>query len=255
MKVLALNSSPSGKRSGTTGILTPFLEGMEEAGAEVELIYVHNLDIKPCQGCMACWWKTPGRCVQNDDMGMILSKMAEANIIVFATPLYVDGMNSQMKTLIDRSIPLVQPFFEIRDGHCRHPLREDVTQGRVVLVSACGFYELDNFDPLVMHVKAICKNLGREFSGALLRPYAKILPLLKRKGVPVDEIYDAAKDAGIQLVQDGEISAETLTTVSRDLVTRKELVEGINKRFNYIQKMGFLMSLGTRIMNYHLQRG
>jgi len=42
--------------------------------------------------------------------------------------------------------------------------------------------------------------------------------------VTVDEVYDAAKDAEIQLVQNGEISAETLTTVSRELVTREELV-------------------------------
>ena len=63
MKVLALNSSPNMEKGGTASILNPFLEGMEDAGAHVELIYVHKLKIGPCVGCGGCWSRTPRECV------------------------------------------------------------------------------------------------------------------------------------------------------------------------------------------------
>ena len=76
MEVLALNGSPHMGNGYTTSILGPFLEGMEEAVAEVELFHLYELDIKPCLGCLACWRKTPGECVQKDDMQKVYPGLA-----------------------------------------------------------------------------------------------------------------------------------------------------------------------------------
>ena len=231
MQVLALNSSPRMEKGSTASILNPFLEGMAQAGAGVELIYVHELNIKPCLGCFSCWARTPGKCAQTDDMAALHPKLAAADVLVLATPVYVDGMTGTMKTLLDRMIPLVQPFFEIRDDHCRHPRREGTRSGQVVLVSVSGFTEMDNFDPLVAHVQAICKNMDRDFAGALLRPCAWALPAWKQRGVPVEDVYEAARDAGQQLVQDGRMADHTLATVSREVIPRKEIVEALNRYY------------------------
>ena len=96
MKILAFNSSPRKKKSNTNRILLPFLEGAKEAGADVELVYLYDKTIKPCLGCYACWLKTPGKCCQKDDMAELLPKMMRADVIVYATPLYVFGMTAQM---------------------------------------------------------------------------------------------------------------------------------------------------------------
>ncbi len=48
MKVIAINGSPKVDDGNTARILNPFLEGMEEAGAEVELFHTRKLKIKPC---------------------------------------------------------------------------------------------------------------------------------------------------------------------------------------------------------------
>jgi hypothetical protein len=146
--------------------------------------------------------------VQQDDMAPLLPKQESADIVVYATPLYVDGMNGTLKTFLDRSIPLIEPFFEVRDDHCRHPRRGGPEDGKVVLVSACGFTELDNFDPLVMHVKAVCRNLGREYAGALLRPYASSLPEMKKLGLPVAGVLAAAEEAGRQMVEQGRMALD-----------------------------------------------
>jgi len=234
VKVSAFNSSPHLEKSATDRILLPFLDGMRTAGAQVELVYIHRLDIKPCLGCLACWLKTPGRCAQQDDMADILPRLADSDITVYATPLYVDGMNATMKNLLDRSVPLLQPWFVVSNDHCRHDRVEGNRAGKVVLVSACGFTEIDNFDPLVAHIEAACRNMRREFAGALLRPYANSLPELAESGVDVDDVYDAAREAGTQLITTGRIGADTLARVSRELIPRDRYIQAVNIHFRQV---------------------
>ena len=231
MKVLAINSSPRMGKGNTALILTPFLEVMEAAGAEVEFFYTKKLKINPCQGCFNCWLKTPGVCSQRDDMDMLLPKIGESDIWVLATPLYVDGMTGPMKNLLDRIIPGAQPFFDLRDDHIRHPGRGGTRRGKMVLVSNCGFWEMDNFDALVGHMKAICKNGNRDFAGALLRPHGPAMKPMLDIGGLVEDVVEAARDAGRQLVSSGKISPETLATVRRELMSRDDYIQMANQNF------------------------
>lgn len=231
MKALALNSSPKMQNGNTAIVLNPFLEGMKEMGAEVELLFTKKLNIDPCQGCFNCWLKTPGKCFQNDDMLMLVPKLHEADILVWATPLYVDGMSAPMKNVIDRMIPLLQPFVELRDGHYRHVVRAGHKHASVVLVSTCGFWEMDNFDTLLVHVKAACENMAKEFAGALLRPHGAMLGGMVEMGVALDDVLEAAREAGRQLVRDGSMSPGTLATVSRDLMPSETYLQNMNRLF------------------------
>ncbi|MGY5854115.1 MAG: flavodoxin family protein [Candidatus Thorarchaeota archaeon] len=231
MKVLVVNGSPRTDRSSTDVILGPFIEGMIEAGAEVEEIYTKKMDINPCLGCFNCWSKTPGVCVQKDDMAEALQKVATANILVYATPVYVDGMTSTLKAFLDRTIPLLKGIWEVRDDHCRHPLRDHVVKdGKIVLVSVSGFTERDNFESLIHHVRAASKNANREFAGAIVRPYAwAFQEVLQAENVA--HIYDALNEAGKQLITKGTIDDATLETISQDLVPRDALIQGTNAYF------------------------
>jgi len=231
MKALVLNSSPMMDKGNTAVILSPFVEGMREAGAEVELLYTRKLKIKPCQGEFNCWLKTPGHCFQRDDMSALHPKLHAADILVFATPVYTDGVPGSLKNLMDRMIPLVQPYFELRDNHIRHVRREGHKDGKLVLVSNCGFWEMDNFDPLLVHVKAFCRNAGRQFAGALLRPHGPALKGMLRMGAPVQDILEAARDAGHQVVHQDEISLQTLAIVSRELLPRDIYIQMTNQAF------------------------
>lgn len=230
-KAVAFNCSPKAEKSNTAQLLNPFLDGLKEAGCEVDLFYTEKMEINPCSGRFICWTKTPGECKWNDDMEQVYSKTADSNIWVFSTPVYVDGVTGQMKTLIDRFIPLVKPFFELRDDHCRHPPRKELEDSKLVLISTCGFWEMDNFDPLITHMKAFCKNSGAEFAGALLRPHGGALKKMKEMGMELDDIFEAARDAGRQLVEDGEISEETLQTVGKELMPKENYVEMANTVF------------------------
>jgi multimeric flavodoxin WrbA len=229
MKVLAINGSPHGEKGNTAFILEPFLEGMKEAGAEVELFYTKKMKINPCLGEHNCWFETPGVCIQKDNMQQLIPKLMEDDIWVFATPVYVDGMTGPMKNLLDRIIPIGNPIMELRDGHCRHPRREGMKGRKLVLVSNCGFWELDNFNPLLVHMQAVSRNLGLEFSGALLRPHGSALRAMMNQGMPVSDVLDAAREAGRQLIEDGRMNADTLKIVSRELLPQKMYVNIANQ--------------------------
>lgn len=231
MQLLAINSSPHKDQGGTGLVLGHFLQGAQTAGAQVELVHLHGLEIKPCLGCLACWLATPGRCVQRDTMDELLPKVAAADALVYATPLYVDGMNGTMKLFLDRCLPLIEPWFEVRDGHCRHPRRPEFKPTRAILVSVCGFTEPDNFDPLVSHIKAACLNMGLEYSGAVLRPYASSLPEIAKLGLPVQEVLTACADAGSEFVRTGRISELTQSRITRDLVPRRLYILAVNQSF------------------------
>ncbi len=232
MKVLAFNCSPRMTKSNTALLLDPFLEGAREAGAEVELVYLRKLKVKPCLGCFSCWLKTPGTCVQQDDVALIMPKLGEAEVWVFAMPLYVDGMPGHLKMLFDRLIPGARPVIELRDGHCRHPLRGNLKQrGKIVLIANCGFWELDNFDPLLVHMKAICRNVDREFAGALLRPHGEAMRPMMKLGIAIDDIFDAAREAGGEIVRQGRISPRLENIVSRELIPRDMYLRFANEGF------------------------
>ena len=69
MKILSINSSPrTGGESKTELMLNYLVEGMQEAGAEVEVVNLREKKIKYCIGCFTCWTKTPGNCIHKDDM-------------------------------------------------------------------------------------------------------------------------------------------------------------------------------------------
>jgi len=76
--------------------------GAKDAGHEVEFLSLKDKNIQFCKGCLAC--QKLGHCViENDDANAITEKMKNADVIVWATPVYYYEMSGQMKTLIDRA--------------------------------------------------------------------------------------------------------------------------------------------------------
>ena len=91
MKVLVLNGSPKKDRSNTIQVTNAFVSGFPE-GTEVKKINIYEKNIKPCQGCFACWASPDGTCAIKDDMAEIIAAIKEADIIIESFPLYFYGM-------------------------------------------------------------------------------------------------------------------------------------------------------------------
>ncbi|MGD9395991.1 MAG: flavodoxin family protein [Candidatus Thorarchaeota archaeon] len=229
LKIIAVNSSPNMEKGNTAIILTPFLEGMQEKGGEVELFYTKKLKIRPCQGEFDCAMKTPGECFQKDDMKMLYPKLVDADVWVFASPLYLSNVNGPMKNLWDRMIiPMGEVKTVFRDGRSRHPMREGIKTGKIVLVSSCGYWKIDNFNLLIEQAKEFGYHAMREYVGALLRPHAYALKSMLDSGDQADDVLEAARDAGRQLIERGKMSQKTLNGVSRELVPLESYVSVID---------------------------
>ena len=99
MKIILLEGSPN-KHGSSNMLAEHFKRGAEEAGHSVEIIDTAHADIHPCTGCIHCGYEGP--CAQKDDVGQIRKKILDADMLVFATPLYYYGMSAQLKTMIDR---------------------------------------------------------------------------------------------------------------------------------------------------------
>jgi multimeric flavodoxin WrbA len=224
MKVVAINASPNKDKGNTALILNPFLEGMEDQGAEVEKYFTSELKINPCQGDLNCM-KTTDKCFQDDDMEWLLPIIRRAEILVFASPLYCDGVSGPMKMFMDRLVPMVHLTMEIRNGRLRHPPKKDLNVKKAVLVSNCGFWEIENFDPMKAHIKAFCDNINAEYVGELLRPHGPILEAMLKNDIPVNDVLEAARQAGNQLIRYGKMFDETINNISRPLISRDDYLE------------------------------
>ena len=88
-------------------------KGAEEAGNHVELLSLKGKKIQYCIGCLAC--NKTGKCVQKDDAPEIMETLRQADLLVFATPIYYYEMCGQMKTLLDRMNPLYSSDYAFRE--------------------------------------------------------------------------------------------------------------------------------------------
>lgn len=102
-KVLILSSSPR-KGGNSEALAAAFAEGAKEAGNQVETIYLREKQYSFCRGCLAC--QSIGHCVINDDTIEIVKKMHDADVLVFASPVYYYSISGQLKTMLDRANPL-----------------------------------------------------------------------------------------------------------------------------------------------------
>lgn len=100
-KVIIISSSP--RKGGNSDILCDeFQKGAQEAGHDIEKIFLKDKKINYCSGCGFCNTNNYTACSQKDDMNEILDKIIKADVIVMATPVYFYTMCAQMKTFIDR---------------------------------------------------------------------------------------------------------------------------------------------------------
>ena len=225
-KVLAINGSPTIDKGITGRILSLFLEDMQSMEAEVRLVNLAEKDISPCQGCLdICLFKTPGICCQEDDMKHLLNLQREADMVVYATPVYLDGMTGMMKNFVDRSLPLLQGFLEFRDGHLRHPTH-DHKRRKMAVISTCGLAEMDNFDPLLSHFQAIARNMDMEYIGAVVRPAGVILDLATSD--KLESINNAIRAAGREIITKGKISSETYKAAAEEIMPPEEFMNIAN---------------------------
>jgi len=222
MKVIALNGSARGKKGVTWRLLDSLLKGLSEGGATVKDFQLKEMKISPCRACLTCMHKTPGQCVQRDDMDQLYPVLRDSNLLVMGTPVYTDNMSAQMKTVMDRCICCMDPFLRL-DGanRVRHPYRWAMPS-KFFLVSTSGFPEVETFLPLIMTFRAQAANFGSEPTGEICVPGSIALQMAPQL---LEPCLDRVQRAGEMLALHEKVEPALLEEMSRPLVTREQYLE------------------------------
>jgi len=115
MHVMAINASPR-KKGNTSTIIHAMLDAAAEAGAETTEVHLHSLNMKGCQGCLACK-KNLGVCAQKDDLFPYLEAIKTCDAIIYGTPIYMYRITGQMKMFVDRMYCFAAPRTDGQRGY------------------------------------------------------------------------------------------------------------------------------------------
>lgn len=233
MRITIFNGSPRAETGNTHFMVSEFMKGVEQAGAEVENIFLAKKKICPCMGCFGCWLKKPGHCVIIDDMAELLEKFSASDMVVFATPLYVDNVTGITKNFMDRLIPLADPHFEKDEGgECVHIIRSE-KRPKLVVISNCGFPEQSHFQVLELLFKRIARNMRSEVVGEIYKAGGAILKdapfILKLAVYRYKKLLQAA---GREIVETGRLSDETRSKLEKPFVSDERYISSANAYFN-----------------------
>lgn len=123
MKKVVVISTSLRLGSNSDLLADKFAEGAKAAGNDVVKFSLLGKNIQFCKGCLAC--QKLGRCVIKDDVNDIMSKVLNADVVVWATPIYYYEMSGQMKTLLDRLNPLFPSDYKFRNVYMLSTAAED----------------------------------------------------------------------------------------------------------------------------------
>lgn len=226
MKTLVLNGSPRDRSSNTFKITKTFLEEMENANYDIDIIDISKKEINHCIGCFHCWNKTPGICLFKDDMKDILELYKNADIIIWSFPLYYFGMPSKIKALLDRLLPLNLPFMYLSEDKktTYHTPRYNLPEKKYILISTCGFPTTkNNYEALknqfdILYPKGYTNIFCPE--GGIIN-----IPQLNES---VKKYLEKVKKAGKEFVKNGYLSEKTKVSLEKLIIPKEEYIKFAN---------------------------
>lgn len=107
---------------------------LKNKGFATEMMEIGREHLTFCMGCFGCWIKKPGECIINDMMAQINRNVMNSDVVIYLSPLIFGQFSANIKNAIDRSLPNMLPFFEIRpDGSTMHPPRYDTYPFQIII--------------------------------------------------------------------------------------------------------------------------
>ena len=113
MKVLMINGSPRAK-GNTSRALEEMHKVFDEEGVDAEIVRVGSEAVRGCNACGRC--KETGRCVFDDVVNQLAPKLAQADGLVVASPVYFASANATLIAVLDRlfySTPFVDKTMKV----------------------------------------------------------------------------------------------------------------------------------------------
>lgn len=178
MKIVIINGSPH--KAGTSAVLLEqFKRGAKEKGHQVDVFDAAKEKVTPCIACDHCRTTDKG-CVFKDGMEKLNPLLLDAELVVFATPLYYFGLSAQLKSVIDR--------FYANNSALK------TAHKKTAILATCGDNESWTTDALKLHYETICSYLNWDIIDSI---YAK--GVYEREDIEGTEYPKLAYEMGLKL--------------------------------------------------------
>ena len=251
MKIVAINSSHRGDNGYTRFLIDKLFQGATEAGANCEVVSLARLKINRCIGCQDCHSNEHNlKCVYDDkdDVRNIFNKMIEANIILFATPVYIFSMSGLMKTFLDR-INATGDCNDLqlsKSGLIFHHIDHQICSKPFVVLVCCDNWENETPKNVLSYFKTYSKFMDAPQVGVLVRKSGKIVGhgknAEKEKIYPkIQEVYKAYYQAGKELATAGKIRRATQKQANQNILPIPTVAQFLmNFKFFKIKMFGMI---------------
>jgi multimeric flavodoxin WrbA len=228
MKILAINGSHRGDKGHTHFLIGKLLQGATATGAECQTIALAKLKINRCLACGQC--HTDGhrlQCVYDDkdDVRTVFQKMAGADILIYATPVYVFGMSGLLKTFIDR-MNATGDTFDLRmskRGLMFHHIDRAICSKPFVVLVCCDNLETETPKNVLSYFRTFSRFMDAPQVGTLVRNGGRMSgyggdPDRQEKFPKILEVYAAYEQAGRELAMEGQIRHATQRRANQEII-------------------------------------
>lgn len=104
MRVVLICGSrnPAGQTAQAANAL---LKGLEKNGTSTKKFLLPEINIERCRQCEDNGWglcRKEGRCVIDDDLSDLVEHIRQADLVVFATPVYYSDLSESLRAFTDR---------------------------------------------------------------------------------------------------------------------------------------------------------
>ena len=228
MKILALNASYRGDTGHTRVLIDRLFAGANAAGAECEVATLAKYKINRCLACGECHTASHYlQCLyaEKDHVAEIFTKMAAADLVIYATPVYLFGISGLLKIFLDRmySTGDVYQMRVTRSGLFFHHVDEKICSKPFVSLVVC-----DNLDPEMPqnareYFRTFARFMDAPHVGELIRDGGRLFsyghdPKAAERFPKIRAVYSAYEQAGRELALKGYISANTQRQANQEII-------------------------------------
>ena len=223
MKIMVVNGSPKGKASNTNVMVSSFLKGAQEAGAETVNVFLSEKKIEHCRGCHSCWVRGPGQCVINDDMLGVLSLAGGTDVIAFATPVYFENISGMLKVFMDRMTMIGSPHPQ-KDvkGESQDLKPTETRTPKLMMISNCGNPDSDEFQVISHWIKRVALKMHTEVIAEIYATQGKLLTA-PTEGLEstISKYLQLLEKAGKEIATEKRLSVTTEKLLAQNLISDK----------------------------------
>ena len=213
MKIVALNGSPKGMRSNTHTMIQALLDGFAVAEHSVKCIQLADKNIKYCLGCYACWLKTPGVCVHEDDMRQVMSDMRDADYLIFGSPLFLNNISGTLKVFFDRLTAAGGDPTNKKSESSNNPAPN------YIMVSNCGYAYRGQFDIISLWINRVASMTKAKVVAEFYTTHGKTLssPTTEQNESRTNYLR-YLKECGKEIMLNGELNEEQQKLLNRSIL-------------------------------------